>query len=265
MSTSLSVEQLHSILASFPDPVFLLTRSGRYAAIYGGTDSRYYHDGSGLVGKHLHDVLKPDKADWFLAEIAKVLELRGMHILEYGLDGSDVLGLDDLGPSDTIWFEGRVQALDFLIDEEEAVLWVASNITDRINIEMELSDAMRQEREAIDVLWRRIASARSNKKVIARWTLDVAQSRLIPAQGEPIALTGNEAHLLNCLAESEGALVSKERLCARMFPGTDPKSPERLTVTLSRLRKKLARHQCDLVVRSVFGKGFALTEDVRIL
>jgi hypothetical protein len=48
-----SNEQIAALLSALPDPAFILTRSGRYAAIFGGTDSRYYHDGSSLVGKYI--------------------------------------------------------------------------------------------------------------------------------------------------------------------------------------------------------------------
>lgn len=70
----------------------------------------------------------------------------------------DVLGLETLGPPDTVWFEGRVQALDFLIDDEAVVLWVASNVTDRIRTETQLSQALKREREALDLMWRRLES-----------------------------------------------------------------------------------------------------------
>jgi hypothetical protein len=56
-----SNEQIAALLSALPDPAFILTRSGRYAAIFGGTDSRYYHDGSSLVGKYISDVLNDEK------------------------------------------------------------------------------------------------------------------------------------------------------------------------------------------------------------
>ena len=68
-------QQLTSILSSLPDPAFILTRSGRYAAIFGGKDLRHYHDGSGLVGLTMYDVLKEEKARWFAAEIDKAAQL----------------------------------------------------------------------------------------------------------------------------------------------------------------------------------------------
>lgn len=139
-SPSLSCTQLSAILAALPDPVFILTRSGRYAAVFGGSDLRYYHDGSGLVGLAIGDVLVPEKTAFFLGEIAAALDGGGLHIVEYALSGSDVKGLKDEGPGEPIWFEGRVQALAFQVDGEDAVLWVASNITQRHELEIRLRE-----------------------------------------------------------------------------------------------------------------------------
>lgn len=130
--------QALALLKALPDPVFVLTRSGKYAAIFGGTDHRYYHDGSSLVGKNICDVLQPDKVAWFLKEIDTALKLDRLYITEYGLSGSDVKGIESTGPEETIWFEGRVQALDPGIYGEHAVLWLASNITERKTIEARL-------------------------------------------------------------------------------------------------------------------------------
>ncbi len=133
-----SPEHMAAILKALPDPVFILTRSGRYAAIFGGSDARYYHDGSSLIGQRISDVLVAEKADWFLQEIGKALDSRKLHIVEYGLAGSDVKGLPAEGPAYVIWFEGRVQALDLPVGGEDAVLWVASNITSRNELENKL-------------------------------------------------------------------------------------------------------------------------------
>lgn len=135
-----SSQQLSAILAALPDPVFILTRSGRYAAVFGGSDQRYYHDGSGLVGLTIGDVLLPEKADFFLGEIATALHGGGLHIVEYTLSGSDVKGLTEEGPGEPIWFEGRVQRLAFQVEGEDAVLWVASNITSRHELETRLRE-----------------------------------------------------------------------------------------------------------------------------
>jgi signal transduction histidine kinase len=143
----LTAEMLAATMASLPDPAFILSRSGRYVAVFGGSDKRYYHDGSGLVGLSIGDVLEDEKTCWFLREIDTALNTRGLHVLEYGLSGNDVKGLDKDGPKDTIWFEGRVQALDFRVGGEEVVLWVASNITASHRLRQELADSLRREQD----------------------------------------------------------------------------------------------------------------------
>ncbi|WP_193335391.1 sensor domain-containing diguanylate cyclase [Devosia beringensis] len=130
-------QQLESILYSLPDPVFILTRSGVYAAIFGGNDVRLYHDGSNLIGSSMFDVLNEEKASWFAGVIEMALQSGGLHIVEYELSGSDVKGAGD-GPSHAIYFEGRVQSLSFEVNGEAAVIWVASNITDKNEIQQKL-------------------------------------------------------------------------------------------------------------------------------
>lgn len=121
---------LSELLEQLPDPAFVMTRSGIYAAIYGGRDERYYHDGRDLIGKCLNDVLVPNKAEWFLKEIAIALSRKTMQVIEYELSNRDIKGLERSdGPKETIWFEGRVSSLSFKVNNEDAVLWVATNRT----------------------------------------------------------------------------------------------------------------------------------------
>ena len=136
----INFEQMALILEALPDPAFILSRSGKYVAVFGGRDARYYHDGTGLVGKYFSDLIKPEKADWFLEQIARALESKKLLVEEYELSNKDVIGLPDEGPKEPIWFEGRIQALSFLVDDEEVVLWVASNISERHNLEMRLRE-----------------------------------------------------------------------------------------------------------------------------
>lgn len=136
----IGVEQMSQILDALPDPAFILSRSGRYVAVFGGRDTRYYHDGKGLVGLYIPDLIKPEKANWFLEQIGRALETRKLLVEEYELSNRDVKGLPDEGPTEPIWFEGRIQALDFRVDDEEVVLWVASNISERHKLEVRLRE-----------------------------------------------------------------------------------------------------------------------------
>jgi two-component system cell cycle response regulator len=106
----LDLVQIQSILKALPDPVFVLTRSGRYAAIFGGIDTRYYHDGSHLVGQLISDVLSDEKSAWFLQVIGQALAQRALLVVEYALSARDVKGLSSEGPPTEIWFEGRAGA-----------------------------------------------------------------------------------------------------------------------------------------------------------
>lgn len=132
--------EMSLVLEALPDPAFILSRSGKYVAVFGGRDTRYYHDGGGLVGAYITDLIKPAKADWFLKKIGEALETGRLIIEEYELSNRDVAGLPDEGPDEPIWFEGRVQSLDFIVDNEEVVLWVASNITERHRLEVQLRE-----------------------------------------------------------------------------------------------------------------------------
>jgi len=133
-----SPEQIADLLAALPDPAFILTRSGRYAALFGGSDARYYHDGSSLVGKSIRDVLNEEKTHFFLTQIAIALASDDLHVVEYPLARDDIKGLETTGPMQTIWFEGRVQRLAHQVLGEDAVLWVASNITASKKLEAQL-------------------------------------------------------------------------------------------------------------------------------
>lgn len=139
MITTFDEAQMRAVFSALPDPLFVITESGRYAAVIGGSDTRFYHDGSGLVGKYLRDVLPPDKTAWIMEQIGRVLREGSLYTVEYGLSGKEVEGLDaEVGPSGEIWFEGRMQPLPFLLDGERAVVWVARNITRSHDLEAEL-------------------------------------------------------------------------------------------------------------------------------
>ena len=60
----ISIDQMAIDLDTLPDPAFILSRSGKYVAEFGGRDKRCYHDGSNLVRLYIADLIKPDKAQW---------------------------------------------------------------------------------------------------------------------------------------------------------------------------------------------------------
>ncbi len=215
IGTVFSREQLYFILSALPDPAFILTESGRYGAIFGGSDHRYYHDGSSLVGQTVFDVLNVEKAQWFVNEIRHALATRALHIVEYSLAGSDVKGLEDSGPGHPIWFEGRIQALDFAVDGEDAVVWVASNITERNVIETQLrlqseTDALTglfNRRKLMDVLDARFQLFQQDANPTVALMFDVDNFKTInDVHGHP---------------EGDKVLVSIANTCKEVLRGSD--------------------------------------------
>ncbi|UJW77800.1 GGDEF domain-containing protein (plasmid) [Rhizobium sp. SL42] len=207
-------QQLTSILSALPDPAFILTRSGRYSAIFGGQDLRHYHDGSCLVGCNIFDVLKVEKAQWFAAEIEKALASGALHIVEYELSGSDVKGVGD-GPSHSIWFEGRVQVLDFEVEGEAAVVWVASNITDKNAVQQKLlqlseTDALTglyNRRKLIETLNQRLAVFEREKSQTSVLIFDLDNFKRLNDE------MGHQA--------GDAALVEIARLCRQRLRQSD--------------------------------------------
>lgn len=133
-----SPKDLETILSSLPDPAFVITRSGLYAAVYGGLDSRYYHDGSPLIGLNVLSFMEEPAAHWLIEQVRYALTADRMYIVEYALSGHDISKLDQIGPTETLWFEARIRPLPFKVEGEDAVLWVASNITHRHRLETDL-------------------------------------------------------------------------------------------------------------------------------
>ncbi len=250
-----SNEQIAALLAALPDPAFILTRSGRYAAVFGGTDSRYYHDGSGLVGKRIDDVLNSEKAAWFCAQIAIALAADGLHVVEYQLHRKDIKGVGVDGPDETICFEGRVQALRHQVDGEDAVLWVASNITASKKLETLLR--MQSETDSLTGLWNRrklMASLTEHFGLFARYRTPT--SVLIFDIDNFKRINDEYGHLAGDKAIAATADVCRRELRATDFParlGGDEfvilmphTSCEHALPIAERLRLRVAEHLKEL-------------------
>ncbi len=134
------LEEYEAIISALPDMVFVLTESGRYAAVLGGESSEQYHDGTFLESFNLFDVMPEEKATWFIERIRQTLSANKLMIFEYSLAADDVDNIDpDSGPNGELRFEGRVSPLKSLRYGERAVVWVARNISKRYKLEQQLT------------------------------------------------------------------------------------------------------------------------------
>jgi len=73
----------------------------------------------------------PTAVDYLLQGIDLALKDGRLHVVEYPQSGEKLVApASGKGPTDVQWFEARLQALPFQVDGEDAVLWVAHNISD---------------------------------------------------------------------------------------------------------------------------------------
>jgi DNA-binding winged helix-turn-helix (wHTH) protein len=87
----------------------------------------------------------------------------------------------------------------------------------------------------------------------------VRQRQLI-ADGAPIELGARAFELLLALIEAEGALLTKDALMVRVWPGIVV-APENLKVQIAALRKALGESRD--FIRTEFGRGYRFTAAVR--
>lgn len=179
---SLPADLMPAVLDALPDPLFILSESGRYLAVHGGNDPGYYHDGRILVGQSVEELLPADKAAEVLDQIRQSLRENRLFKVEYPLAAAEVKGLESAdGPADMLWFEGHIQPLAERIDGERAVVWVARNITARRELEerlrrMSVIDPLTgvfNRRKLLEVLAERFAAHRCDDEICAVVMIDI--------------------------------------------------------------------------------------------
>jgi diguanylate cyclase (GGDEF)-like protein len=122
---------LKAIVDALPEPFFLLDREGRYVAVLGGVDNERFHDGRGLVGKRMHEVLPLATADRFLARVHEALDTGLVVTYEYELSSDDVEGVERrVGVPDHLFFESQLAPLPATEGRADMVVWMIHNVTD---------------------------------------------------------------------------------------------------------------------------------------
>lgn len=121
---------IEAVLSAVPEPFFVFDEEGHYVRILGGIDRNRYHDGLHLIGKRIHDVIRAELADQYLAQIKKAILANEVLTYKYALSAKDIKGSEDLeGPEGLQWFEAHISPIRQIDGCPRMVIWIAFNIT----------------------------------------------------------------------------------------------------------------------------------------
>ncbi len=124
-----SEAELRALFAAMTDIILEIDSEGRYLKVAPTNPSLLYKPPEDLVGKTLHEVMPTEQADAFLEHIERAQKTRLPVNTEYSL----LIGDEE------VWFAGTVSPM-----QDDKVLYVARDITERKRAEQELEQAKEQ-------------------------------------------------------------------------------------------------------------------------
>lgn len=140
--------KLLTMFSALSDSIAILDHRGRFLQV-APTESKFlYKPANELLGKSLHDVYEPTRADLFLSFIEYALSTNQTVSAEYCVPTND---------GQEVWFAAKLMPLS-----EDTVLWVAKDISDREFAEEVLEESAAQIRLIIDSVPTRIAYVDQN-------------------------------------------------------------------------------------------------------
>ncbi len=131
---------LQAVARSFPDPIFIIDKFGKFLHVVGDRERSAYHGGKYLTGKYLQKVLPEEIADLFMLKISEAIEKNSLQTVEYLLGSEDIVGSPSDNPKGRQWYEARISPLKGYNDATNSVLWLPINITQRKNLEKQVID-----------------------------------------------------------------------------------------------------------------------------
>ncbi|WP_338431926.1 two-component system response regulator RppA [Synechococcus elongatus] len=110
----------------------------------------------------------------------------------------------------------------------------------------------------VRALLRRSPQTQTPLLTVGRLQLDPTQATVQVDQHRPIALTAREFQLLEALMHHPGQILSRDQLLDQLWPMDAEPSSNVVAAQVRLLRRKLAAHQADLLIETVYGFGYRL-------
>lgn len=109
-------KDLKAIFGSMDNLIVELSREGEYLKIAPTNENLLYRPKDQLIGKTVHQVFSPEKADFFLSAIRKCLDMKQVVVIDYPLEIN----------GEEHWFTARIN-----YKNSESVIYNAFDVTDK--------------------------------------------------------------------------------------------------------------------------------------
>ncbi|MFW6304124.1 MAG: PAS domain-containing protein, partial [Candidatus Sumerlaeota bacterium] len=123
--------QLRTVTMAMPDIPFVLNGEGRYVDVVTDKEHLLYDTVSRLKGRLLHDVLPVEVADEAVRIVRQTIETGQSQSMDYQLEV----------PAGLRWFEGRTALMPVEKTDEPLVVFVARDVTERVEAISALREA----------------------------------------------------------------------------------------------------------------------------
>jgi PAS domain S-box-containing protein len=124
-----SEAELRALFASMTDAIVVMDDKGRYLKVAPTNPTPLYQAVEGVIGKRLHDLFPDEQADTFLGYVTTALNTQQTVSAEYSLS---------IGGRD-VWFTSSITPMS-----DDAVIWIARDITERKTAEQQLQQRFAQ-------------------------------------------------------------------------------------------------------------------------
>ncbi|NJL00704.1 MAG: PAS domain-containing protein [Spirulinaceae cyanobacterium SM2_1_0] len=126
--------ELRSLFAAMTELIFVKDADGRYLKIAAGDPTLVAQSADALIGVTEHDIFPPEQAELFIQTIRQALATGTTQLVEYQIELA----------SQPHWFAATISPLN-----EQAVIWVARDITQRKQVEAALQQQQQRSEQLL--------------------------------------------------------------------------------------------------------------------